>query len=150
MHTTQIRVRLSETDAKGVVYYAQYFVYFDVARQELLRIARVDLKTMERRRLRFVAAEAACKYRASAKFQELLDLHVYIKKLGRSSVIFAHEIRRTKDGRLLAEGYIADVLVDSKGKPARIPSDIREKLRGFLAKNRSARPNPSPASLPFA
>ena len=135
-HTTQVRVRLSETDAKGVVYYAQYFVYFDVARLELLRFARVDAGLMGRRRLRFVAAEAACRFRASAKFQDVLDLKVGIRKLGQSSVVFAHEIRRVLDHRLLAEGHIADVLVDGKGKPAVIPEDIRKKLSRFMVRER--------------
>lgn len=128
----QVRVRLSETDAKGVVYYAQYFIYFDVARLELLRLAGLDSKTMEKRRLWFAAVEATCKYHASAKFQELLDLRAGIRKLGRSSIVFAHEIKRASDGKLLAEGHIVDVLLDSKRKPATIPGDVKKKLGRFV------------------
>jgi len=63
--TSRLRVRLSETDAFGVVCYASYFVYFDVARQDLLRRARL-LDFLRRRRLSFVAARDTCEYHASA------------------------------------------------------------------------------------
>ncbi len=132
-HTMQVRVRLSETDAKGVMYYAQYFVYFDVARLELLRAAGLDGKTMDRRRLWFAAVEANCKYHASAKFQDLLDLEAGVKKLGRSSIVFEHKIRRAKDRRLLAEGHIVDVLIDGRGRPKPFPEFLRKKLSRYLS-----------------
>jgi acyl-CoA thioesterase FadM len=88
---------------------------------------------MDRKKLWFAAAEATCKYYAFAKFQDLLDLKASIKKIGRTSIIFAHEIRRAKDRRVLAEGHIVDVLLDEKKRPAAIPEDVREKLRRYLA-----------------
>jgi acyl-CoA thioester hydrolase len=141
MHRTKLRVRLSETDAKGVVYYAQYFVFFDISRLELLRKTRVEPLTFEHLQLHFVAAEATCKYHASAKFDDLLELRVGISNLGKSSIVYSHEVRRESNRRLLVEGTVVDVLVDRSGKPARIPEEIREKLSLYLMPG-SARLNP--------
>jgi acyl-CoA thioester hydrolase len=131
-HKTKIRVRLAETDAKGVVYYAQYFVYFDVSGLELFRKARVDLTTFERMGSHFVAAEASCNYHASAKFDDLLELTVGIRRLGKSSIVYSHQVRRGADRRVLAEGTVVDVLVDGQGRPAEIPKVVREKLTPYL------------------
>jgi len=129
--STNIRVRLSETDALGVVYYGQYLTYFDLSRLEMLRTAGITSKFLEARRLRFVAAESACRYLSPAKFDEILSLGVKVARIGRSSVVYLHEIRRgtTK----IAEGRVTDVLVGEDGKPAKFPADVTRRLSRFAA-----------------
>ena len=126
MFSVSHRVRLSETDALGVVYYGQYLTYFDVSRLELLRDAGITLQFLKERGLGFVAAEAVCRYRSSAKFDDVLTLRVKVERIGRSSVVYSHEVR---DGeRTVAEGRVTDVMVGRDGRPLPIDRDIRDRL----------------------
>lgn len=127
MHVTQFRVRLSETDENGVVYYSQYFVYFDVAKCDFLRQEGLSPKGFGERGLRLLAAETGCTFHEPSKFEDVVDVHTWVKKMGNSSVVFDFEVRR-KEGTLLAEGYIVNVLVDETGKPVKLPKVVRLKL----------------------
>src|SRR5579863_1835018 len=122
----QTRVRLSETDALGVVYYGQYFTYFDMSRLEMLRSIGVTLAFLRKRKLGFVAADASCRFSESARFDELLSLGVKVSRIGGSSVTYSHRVRR--GSKTIAEGKVTDVLVDEDGKPVQIPTDIRARL----------------------
>ncbi|HXW36304.1 MAG TPA: thioesterase family protein [Nitrososphaerales archaeon] len=126
---SKTRVRLSDTDAQGVVYYGRYYDYFDVSRLEMCRRVGVTVSALGKRGLMFVAAESACTYEGSAKFDDELTLRVGISRLGRSSVTYAHSILRGK--RILARGTVVDVMVDDKGEPSLIPEDVRKKLSRF-------------------
>jgi conserved hypothetical protein TIGR00051 len=132
MHEYKIRVRLSETDCLGIVYYANYFVYFDMARIELLRSIGITNKEMEKRGLTFVCAEASCKYLSSLEFDELITVITWIEKLGNSSIIYRHSILK-ENGKEAAQGYVRDVLVDKTGKPVIIPEDWRISLGKYVS-----------------
>ncbi|MBI3840942.1 MAG: acyl-CoA thioesterase [Thaumarchaeota archaeon] len=121
-----VRVRLSETDALGVVYYGQYFTYFDVARLEMLRRAGVTLVFLRRKKLGFVAAKAVCRYVSSAKLDDLLTLEAAVAKIGTTSVVYSHRIWKGK--KAVAEGEVTDVLVGADGKPKGIPAGMRAQL----------------------
>ena len=125
----EVRVRLSETDALGVVYYGQYLTYFDISRLEMLREVGVTINFLKRRKLRFVAAEVACRYRSSARFDDVLTLAVRVAKIGTTSVVYENEITRRKTR--IAEGRVTDVLVGIDGRPARITQDIRRRLARY-------------------
>ena len=129
---TQVRVRLSETDALGVVYYGQYLTYFDISRLELLRKAGITLQYLRRRKLGFVARESTCSYISSAKFDEVLTLKVRVSRIGTSSIVYSHKVERGKVK--IAEGRITDVLVGDHGNPVGIPEDIRERLSRYSAR----------------
>ena len=125
----RVRVRLPETDALGVVYYGQYFTYFDLSRLEMLRKEGITLKFLRERRLGFVAGEASCRYLSSARFDDLLTLRVGVARMGNSSVTYHHEVFRGKEE--VAIGRVADVLVGPKGKPVKIPEDVRKMLSRY-------------------
>ncbi|MDJ0269950.1 MAG: acyl-CoA thioesterase [Aigarchaeota archaeon] len=135
-HVTRLRVRLSETDTLGIVYYGQYFVYFDVARLELLRELGITSDYLQRLGLHFVAAEASCRYFGSARFDELLQVKTWISKLGNSSIRYEHIIERENDGQKLVHGFVVDVLVDADGRPVSLPAEMREKLSKYLIPQR--------------
>jgi acyl-CoA thioester hydrolase len=124
-----VRVRLVETDALGVVYYGQYFAYFDISRLEMLRKLGITLDYLRQKNFLFVAAEALCRYRSSARFDDVLTLGVRVERVGSSSVTYAHEI--TKGGVVLAEGKVTDVLVGEGGKPSKITDEMREMLQRY-------------------
>jgi acyl-CoA thioester hydrolase len=129
---TQIRVRLSETDQKGVVYYSHYFIYFDVARSQLLKDAGINVRALEKRGLRLLAAEAGCKYLSAAKFDDLLQVELRITRLGTSSIAYAAEIKLAESGKPIVEGHFVNVMVNRSGRPIPIPPDIRKRLSEFI------------------
>lgn len=132
MHTTRLRVRLSETDQNGVVYYSQYFIYFDVAKSNFLRHEGFEPISLGDLRLRLLAAETGCTFHAPAKFEDSLVVRVWVRKMGNSSVIFDFEVTRGRTA--IAEGYIVNVLVDTRGKPIRLPRGARVKLARHIRK----------------
>jgi acyl-CoA thioester hydrolase len=134
VHQTRLRVRLSETDQNGVVYYSQYFVYFDVAKTDFLTHEGMDPIGMGQSGLRLLAAETLCTYYAPAKFGDLLNIVVWVKKLGKTSVQFGFAVKRKK--KQIAEGYILNVLVDESGKPVRLPRSARLKLARYVTLGR--------------
>ena len=138
LHTTRLRVRLSETDQNGVVYYSQYFVYFDVAKSNLLRHEKLDPISFGERDLRLLAAETHCTFYSPAKFDDDLQVLVWVRKMGNSSIVFDFEVRRDKT--TLADGYIVNVLVNATGKPVNLPSKVRLKLSRHLKKEKMKRP----------
>jgi len=126
VHSTRLRVRLSETDQNGVVYYSEYFVYFDVAKTDFLTHEGIDPIGMDQSGFRLLAAETLCTYYAPARFGDLLDIAIWVRKMGKTSVQFGFAVKRKR--KLVAEGYIFNVLVDKSGKPVSLPRSARLKL----------------------
>jgi acyl-CoA thioester hydrolase len=125
----QLRVRYSECDQQGVVFNGNYLFYYDVALTELWRDRIGPYNEVVARGIDVVVAEATLRYRAAARFDELLDIAVPVKHLGTTSLIVAPEFR--VGDRLIADGEIRHVFVDPKTlqkKP--MPDDIRDALSG--------------------
>jgi len=125
--TTTLRVRYKETDQMGVVYYSNYLVWFEVARTELFREIGLPYTDIEKNLgLRLMVAEARCKYLAPARYDDLINIDCQIKDVKNSSLTFTYKVMR--DDSLLAEGMSLHVFADAKGKPKRMPKEIKEKL----------------------
>ena len=101
--TTRLRVRYAETDAAGVVYYANYLTYFEVVRVELLRALGVPITEVEARGIVLPVVEARLKYLRPAHLDDLLEVSVSITSVGPGSFTCEHEIVR--DGLLLVSGW---------------------------------------------
>lgn len=127
---TEVRVRYAETDAQGVVYYANYFVWFEVARMSYLRAIGYDYATLERDGLGFVIAEATCRYHAPAHFDEVLVIRTSSAEIRKKSFVFEYEVHNQETGQLLATGRTVQVFIDGKGRPREIPSKLRAILEG--------------------
>jgi acyl-CoA thioester hydrolase len=116
---TPIRVRYEETDAAGVVYYANYLVYFEVARVESLRAVGLPITEVERRGVLLPAVSATCTYHSPAHLDDLLDVAMWIDHVGRASFGFGYEVRRVADdgattderGVLIASGSTRHAVV---------------------------------------
>lgn len=122
-----IRVRYAETDAQGVVYYANYLIWFEVGRVDFLRQAGVDYAELEARGQGVMIVEANCRYQAPARFNDELIVHTWCDELRHSSFRFRYEVRRGEV--TLAEGYTIQVFLDLKeGKSTRVPPEMREIL----------------------
>jgi acyl-CoA thioester hydrolase len=123
-----IRVRYAETDAAGVVYYAQYFVYFEVARVEALRHLGVPITEVEARGVLMPVVEARVKYLRPAHLDDLLDVSLGVAGIGPASFAFDYEVRR--EGLLLVTGWtrLATVERDS-GRAMPLPGWVHELFR---------------------
>jgi acyl-CoA thioester hydrolase len=128
---TEIRVRYAETDAMGYLHHAQYFVYFELGRTELLRQNGVRYRDMEARGVYYVVARLECKFRAPAHYDDLLTLVTTTERLTPARVDHRYELFR--DDRLLTEGRSTLVSVGRDGRPRPLPDDLRELLLGVAA-----------------
>jgi len=127
-HTTKLRVRFAETDALRVVYYAEYFVWFEVARTELFRSIGVPYTEVQRRGFHTPVVQAFADYKSFARYDDEIEVKAKVTKVGRSSVRLDFEVRRLPEKQLLATGYTVHVLIGADGKSKPIPEDIRKKL----------------------
>ena len=119
----QVRVIFGDTDQMGIVYYANYLRYFEAARAALLRHRGLSGRDLEAEGVMFPVAEASCRYRRPARYEDLLDVDIAIAELGHARIRFVYEVRR--GGEVLAEGHTMHACVDAAGHPRRIPPALR-------------------------
>lgn len=127
--TWQVRVYYEDTDAGGVVYYANYLAYMERARSEWLRTLGFDNQTLaDQQGVVFVVRRACVDYLQPARLDELLDVSLILKKRGKASLLFEQQVRRGDD--LLCRGEILLACVDAASfKPAAIPATILQKMQ---------------------
>ncbi len=125
--STNFRVRYAETDQMGVVYYANYLVWFEIGRSEFCRRRGFEYRDMEREDgLCIIVAEASCRYKASAHYDDEIEVRTCLRQVRKRVLVFGYEIYRPGDGRLLAEGETTHVIVDREGHPTALPEKYRE------------------------
>ena len=126
--TISIRVRYAETDKMGVVYHANYFMWFEMGRCELLRTIGRSYREMEASGFSLPVIEAHCEYKAPARYDDELQVKTWGRLLSPARVEFAYEITRPVDGILNAIGRTVHAAVGASGRPCRLPTYIRELL----------------------
>jgi acyl-CoA thioester hydrolase len=131
----RLRVRWSECDLQGVVFYPTYLAYFDHAITELWRASVGPYAEMvPQHGVDMVVGEAMVRYRASARFDEEVDVTASITRLGTTSMTTALAVERAADGALLVEGELRHVFVDPDTmRKHEIPSAVREALGRYAA-----------------
>jgi acyl-CoA thioester hydrolase len=128
-HTVKLRVRFAETDAMQVVYYAEYFVWFEVARTELFRSIGMPYSVISRKRgFHTPVVQAHADYKSSARYDDEVAVKVWASKVGTSSVRLDYEVTKLPDKVLLCTGHTVHVLIGEDGKSKEIPADIMERL----------------------
>ena len=119
----RIRVRYAETDQMGVVYHANYLVWFEVGRVELIRQLGLDYRTMEQEEgVGIAVVEANVRYRAPARYDEELLIRTHIAAVRGSVIRFGYKLYRAADDQLLAEGTTTHVCVDRAMRKAAMPA----------------------------
>jgi acyl-CoA thioester hydrolase len=126
---TRLRVRYAETDKMGVVYYANYFVWFEVARTDLLRGLGWSYREMEHAGVSLPVIEARCEYKRPAKYDDEMDVRTTGRMLSPIRMQFDYEIVRVEDGVVAAAGHTVHAALDSTGRPCRLP----ERVAGVFA-----------------
>ncbi len=126
----RLRVRYGECDPQGIVFNANYLLYFDVAFTELWRAAVGPWQEMVERGVDAVVAEANLKFRAPARFDDELELHAQVTRLGQTAI--TTEITVMRAGEPLVEGVLRHVCVatDTWAK-TEIPDWVRDGLSRF-------------------
>jgi len=124
---TTVRVRYAETDQMGVVYYGNYFIWFEIGRVELCRQLGFEYKRMETEDDSFiVVADAHCRYKRPARFDDLLVIRTKVSESQRRTVRFDYEIIDQASGELLATGDTFHVICDRLGRPKSLPEKYRK------------------------
>lgn len=133
MVEARLRVIYGDTDKMGVVYYANYFRYFEFSRSEYLRSRGVSYRELEAEGGALPVVEASCRYRSPARYDDLIVIRAEIVEVRRVSVAFEYEVRREDDGTKLCTGRTVHAFVGPNGKPAAFP----ERWLGFLKPDRA-------------
>jgi acyl-CoA thioester hydrolase len=120
----QVRVRYAETDRMGLLHHANYLVYFEQARTELLRQQGRSYKDMEAEGFFLVLAKVEVKYRMPAHYDDLLTIRTTVTRT--SPVRLEHRYEVFRDGKLLAEGSTTLACVDREGKLQAMPAWVTE------------------------
>ncbi len=130
MVEARVRVIYGDTDQMGVVYYANYFRYFELARAEYFRSRGGSYREVEQGGAFLPVVEASCAYSSPARYDDVLRVRVEVIRLRRASVEFGYEIRREGEERILCTGRTRHACVGRDGKPRALPAQVAELLAG--------------------
>jgi acyl-CoA thioester hydrolase len=129
--STTFRVRYAETDQMGVVYYANYFVWFEIGRTDYCRQHGFAYRDMEKEDgLCIIVAEGRCRYKAPARYDDEIEVRTALRDVRRRVLTFVYEVYRKTDETLLAEGETVHVITDMGGRPRALPDKYRDLLAG--------------------
>jgi acyl-CoA thioester hydrolase len=120
------RVSYGETDTMGVLYYAEYFHIFERSRNNWIRSFGISYKSIEDRGLVLPVREANCRYRQSARYDDLIQVRTGVSEWGRASLTFVYELYDESRTSLLATGYTQHACVDKSFKVVSTPDWFRE------------------------
>ena len=124
--TSHVRVRYAETDKMGVVYYANYLVWFEVGRTDWLRDTGWTYREMEAEGIQLPVIEAHCDYRLGARYDDEVDIRTHARKLSPVRLRFDYEVIRRADAAVLATGHTVHATIDRQGRPVRMPDRVRD------------------------
>ena len=123
---TLARVRYKDTDQMGVVYYGNYFTFFEVGRVEYMRERGIAYKQMEREDDSYImVTEANCRYLRPARYDDLLRIRTRVSESRRRSIRFAYEILRHDSNEVLATGETLHIICNREGRPKSLPEKYR-------------------------
>jgi len=122
------KIYYHDTDAGGVVYYANYLKHLEEARTEFCFSRGIDKAKLAEEKIYFVVSRVEIDYKAPARYLDKIRIITKIEKIGRSSAIFAQNIKRAD--QVLVEAKVVWVCVGADFRPRSIPEDVKEKLAG--------------------
>ena len=125
---TRVRVRYAETDRMGVVYYANYLVWFEVGRTEWLRATGWSYREMEHDGVSLPVIEVQCEYLQPARYDDEIEIRTRATLLTPVRIRFDYEVVRIDGDTVTAVGHTVHAALDSNGKPCRLPARVREML----------------------
>lgn len=130
MDTIKVKVYYEDTDAGGVVYYANYLKYFERARTEFLEFLGIKVSDYAKHGIKFVVVRTEIDYISPAKLGDILEVQTEIFELKKVSLSFRYNVKRQEDNKLIAKGITKLACVDNNLKLIKIP----EKIYSLLSK----------------
>ena len=122
VNETCFRVRYSETDQMGIVYYANYLIWMELGRVEFCRAAGVRYKDMEAEDgVRLAVVESHCRYLQPARYDEEILVRTRVERANRRMIEFQYEIRNAREGTKLASGTTKHIFLGADLKPMKLP-----------------------------
>ncbi len=133
--STPIRVRYAETDQMGVVYYANFLVWFEIGRGDFCRQHGFAYREMEEQDgLYIMVAEVRCRYKAPAHYDDEIEVRTCLRASRKRVLVFGYEIYRLPERELLAEGETVHVITDREGHPRTLPDRYVDLFRANALK----------------
>jgi len=130
---TRVRVRYAETDQMGVVYHANYLIWFEIGRVEFIRQLGLDYKSMEREEGCGIAVvDVSARYKAPARYDDELIVQTRLLAARGPVIRFGYRIVRAEDCALLCEGQTVHVVVDRDMKKRALPQKYAERFAAHL------------------
>jgi acyl-CoA thioester hydrolase len=126
--STEVRVRYAETDQMGFAHHANYLLWCEVGRTHHMREQGVSYRELEGQGIRLPVVSARLRYRASAKYDDVIRIRSWVRDSRSRRVEFGNAIERADDGVLLATAEIVLMALDASNAPATLPPSVRERL----------------------
>ena len=130
---SKIRVRYAETDRMGVVYHSNYLIWFETARIQMLDQIGIPYREIEARGLFLPVLSVSAEYKSPARFDDHLEVHLFMKKKPRARMHFEYEVRRGDE--VLATGQSSHGFMDRQGKGQRPPEDLLKLIESAWAES---------------
>ncbi|MCP4717356.1 MAG: acyl-CoA thioesterase [Deltaproteobacteria bacterium] len=132
-HVTEYRVIYGDSDPFDVVYYANYFDFFERGRTELFRDLGLTYRGISEQGVYLPVVKTHCEYKQSARYDDLVEIETSVAFMKKASIRFDHKVYRKNPRALLAEGYTVHAFVNTDRKVVGAPPEVREKIKKLLA-----------------
>lgn len=127
--SSRVRVRYAETDQMGVVYHANYFVWFEIGRTDLLRQLGWTYREMEAEGFTLPVLNARCQYHRPARYDDEIEIRTAGRLISPVRLAFEYRAVRTADAVVTASGETLHAAVNRDGRPCRLPDRVRTLFR---------------------
>ena len=125
---TELRVRYAETDQMGIAHHANYLIWCELARTDFMRDLGVGYRELEEGGLLLPVVDVRLRYRAVARYDDLLRVRCWVREVATRRVIFGYAVDRSTDGQLLATAQTSLMALGSKHERTTIPDLVRQAL----------------------
>jgi len=127
---TELRVRYAETDQMGVVYHANYLVWCEIARTDLIRTLGSSYRELEERGIRLAVSEASIRYIAAARYDDRIRVETRLTRITSRTLVFDYTILNADSTQRLATASTTLISLDPSNRVAALPADVRRALAG--------------------
>lgn len=125
---TEIRVRYAETDQMGIAHHSNYLIWYELARTDFMRDLGVGYRELEEGGLLLPVVDVKLRYRAVARYDDLLRVRCWVREVATRRVIFGYAVDRIADGQLLATAQTSLMALGSQHERTTIPEFVRAAL----------------------
>lgn len=129
-HTMELRIIYKDTDLMGVVYYANYFTFFEKARTEYMRNLGHSYLRLEKEGLFLPVIEASAKYRGNVGYDSLIIIKTRISSISRVTARFDYQVLDDTE-KIIITGHTVHAVIDANKKPSRLPEDVKKAILSF-------------------